>query len=138
MAVAMTGPSVRYHQSMVKAGFQAFRGFLRRPAVVPRSDRPLRRDRTVSGRFRHEYAGQLGSYVATVDDQLRGPEVHAATVGIHGCCDLHLRQVAIGGAGRPLAVDAVTQAFTGAVALSAGAQGDDPDAVTAADGTADD
>lgn len=34
------------------------------------------------GRFRHEYAGQLGFYVAMVDDELRRPALPAPTVGI--------------------------------------------------------
>lgn len=34
------------------------------------------------GRFRHEYAGQLGFYVAMVDDELRRPALHAPTVDI--------------------------------------------------------
>ena len=35
-----------------------------------------------AGRFRHEYAGQLGFYVSIVDDQMRNPALHAPTVGI--------------------------------------------------------
>jgi predicted nuclease of restriction endonuclease-like (RecB) superfamily len=38
-----------------------------------------------AGRFRQEHAGQLGFYVAAVDDQLRNPAVHASTVGILLC-----------------------------------------------------
>ena len=38
-----------------------------------------------AGRFRQEHAGQLGFYVAAVDDQLRKPAVHASTVGILLC-----------------------------------------------------
>lgn len=36
-------------------------------------------------RFKPDYAGQLGFYVAVVDDQLRNPLIHAPTVGILLC-----------------------------------------------------
>ena len=38
-----------------------------------------------AGKFRHEYAGQLGFYVTMDDDQLRNPARHAPTVGILLC-----------------------------------------------------
>ena len=37
------------------------------------------------GRFKPDYAGQLGFYVAVVDDQLRNPAIHSPTVGILLC-----------------------------------------------------
>ncbi len=37
------------------------------------------------GKFRPAYAGQLGTYVAIVDDQLRDPARHAPTVGLLLC-----------------------------------------------------
>jgi len=37
------------------------------------------------GRFKPDYAGQLGFYVAVVDDKLRKPEIHSPTVGILLC-----------------------------------------------------
>lgn len=37
------------------------------------------------GRFKPEFAGQLGFYVAVVDDKLRRPEIHSPTVGILLC-----------------------------------------------------
>ena len=87
-----------------------------------------------AGRFRHEYAGQLGFYVSIVDDQLRNPAVHAPTVGILLCTSSteNIVKYALRAANAPMAVatytyealppaeqaalppvDAVTQAFTG-------------------------
>lgn len=107
-----------------------------------------------AGRFRHEYTGQLGFYVAIVDDQLRNPQVHAATVGILLCTSSTENTVkyALRAAKAPMAVatytydtlppaerdalppvDAVTHAFTGGTTLSVSAQGDDPIGTTAAD-----
>lgn len=37
------------------------------------------------GRFKPDYTGQLGFYVAVVDEQLRQPEIHSPTVGILLC-----------------------------------------------------
>lgn len=37
------------------------------------------------GRFEPAYLGQLGTYVAIVDDQYRRPEIHARTIGILLC-----------------------------------------------------
>ncbi|MDQ2797251.1 MAG: PDDEXK nuclease domain-containing protein [Actinomycetota bacterium] len=37
------------------------------------------------GRFKPDYTGQLGFYVAIVDEQLRKPAIHAPTVGILLC-----------------------------------------------------
>ena len=86
-----------------------------------------------AGRFRHEYAGQLGFYVAIVDDQLRNPAVHSPTVGILLCSSSTENTVkyALRAANAPMAVatytydtlppvEAVTHAFTGAVTLSIG------------------
>ena len=94
-----------------------------------------------AGRFRHEYAGQLGFYVAIVDDQLRNPAVHAPTVGILLCTSSTENTVkyALRAANAPMAVatytydtlppaekaalppvEAVTHAFTGAAMLTIG------------------
>ena len=94
-----------------------------------------------AGRFRHEYAGQLGFYVAIVDDQLRNPAVHAPTVGILLCTSNSENTVkyALRAANAPMAVatytydtlppaekaalppvEAVTHAFTGAATLTIG------------------
>jgi YhcG PDDEXK nuclease domain len=37
------------------------------------------------GKFEPAHIGQLGTYVAIVDDQYRRPEIHALTVGILLC-----------------------------------------------------
>lgn len=37
------------------------------------------------GKFKPDYVGQLGFYVAVVDDNLRRPQIHAPTVGILLC-----------------------------------------------------
>jgi predicted nuclease of restriction endonuclease-like (RecB) superfamily len=87
-----------------------------------------------AGRFRHEYAGQLGFYVSIVDDQLRNPAAHAPTVGILLCTSSTENTVkyALRATNAPMAVatytyealppaekaalppvDAVTHAFTG-------------------------
>ena len=39
------------------------------------------------GRFKPDYTGQLGFYVAVVDDKLRQPEIHSPTVGILLCAN---------------------------------------------------
>ena len=58
------------------------------------------------GRFEPGYVGQLGTYVALVDDRLRRPDRHAATVGILLCRGRNEAVVryALGGAPAPLAV----------------------------------
>lgn len=58
------------------------------------------------GRFKPDYAGQLGFYVALVDDQLRHPDRHAPTVGILLCAGRNDRVVrySLGGAASPMAV----------------------------------
>jgi hypothetical protein len=45
------------------------------------------------GRFKPDYAGQLGFYVALVDDQPRRPDRHAPTVGILLCAGRNDRVV---------------------------------------------
>lgn len=62
-----------------------------------------------SGKFRPEYAGQLGFYVALVDDRLRR-RVHAPTVGILVCSDRNEKTVrySLGGAASPMAVSTYT------------------------------
>ena len=62
------------------------------------------------GRFRHEYAGQLGFYVAMVDDELRRPALHAPTVGILLCAGRNERVVryALRAAASPMAVATYT------------------------------
>ena len=58
------------------------------------------------GRFKPDYAGQLGFYVALVDDQRRRPDRHAPTVGILLCAGRNDRVVrySLGGAASPMAV----------------------------------
>lgn len=58
------------------------------------------------GRFKPDYAGQLGFYVALVDDQLRRPGRHAPTVGILLCAGRNDRVVrySLGRAASPMAV----------------------------------
>lgn len=58
------------------------------------------------GRFKPDYAGQLGFYVALVDDQLRRPDRHVPTVGILLCAGRNDRVVrySLGGAASPMAV----------------------------------
>lgn len=62
-----------------------------------------------SGKFRPDYAGQLGFYVALVDDRLRRA-VHAPTVGILVCSDRNEKTVryALGGAASPMGVSTYT------------------------------
>jgi len=63
-----------------------------------------------AGKFRHEYAGQLGFYVTVVDDQLRNPAKHAPTVGILLCSGSTERVVryALRAANAPMAVATYT------------------------------
>ena len=58
------------------------------------------------GRFNPAYLGQLGTYVAVVDDQLRDPAKHAPTVGILLCTggDEHLVRYALSSSTSPMAV----------------------------------
>lgn len=61
-------------------------------------------------KFRPEHAGQLGFYVAAVDDQIRNPAIHAPTVGILLCAS-HTDTVvryALGNAPAPMAVATYT------------------------------
>lgn len=62
-----------------------------------------------AGRFKPEYTGQLGFYVALVDDLIRGPQ-HAPTIGILLCSDKNESVVryALGAASGPLAVSSYT------------------------------
>ena len=62
------------------------------------------------GKFKPEYTGQLGFYVAMVDDQLRRPGIHAATVGILLCAGRNERVVryALRAAAAPMAVATYT------------------------------
>ena len=62
------------------------------------------------GRFKPEYTGQLGFYVAMVDDQLRRPGTHAATVGILLCAGRNEKVVryALRAAAAPMAVATYT------------------------------
>ena len=62
------------------------RRVLRGPAAVPRRAAALRRDRAQGRRLRAgAHLGQLGFYVAVVDDQYRESAIHAPTVGILLC-----------------------------------------------------
>ncbi|HEY5857289.1 MAG TPA: PDDEXK nuclease domain-containing protein [Aldersonia sp.] len=62
-----------------------------------------------SGKFRPDFAGQLGFYVALVDDRLRRG-VHAPTVGILVCSDRNEKTVrySLGGTASPMAVSTYT------------------------------
>ncbi|WP_367379201.1 PDDEXK nuclease domain-containing protein [Subtercola boreus] len=58
-----------------------------------------------AGRFKPEFAGQLGFYVAVVDDVMRKPQ-HAPTVGLLLCSNKSDRVVryALGGSSHPVAI----------------------------------
>jgi len=63
------------------------------------------------GAFAPAYTGQLGAYVALVDDRLRRPERHAPTVGILLCTEASREQVvryALASTAAPVAVAAYT------------------------------
>jgi len=62
------------------------------------------------GKFKPEYAGQLGFYVALVDEQLRQPAIHAPTVGILLCTDRNEKVVryALRAASAPMAIATYT------------------------------
>ena len=62
-----------------------------------------------AGKFKPEYAGQLGFYVAVVDDRIRKPQ-HTPTVGILLCSDKNESVVrySLGAASGPLAVSSYT------------------------------
>jgi len=64
-------------------------------------------------RFEPEFAGQLGFYVALVDDRLRRPERHAPTVGILLCAAQEdaVVQYALTSAAHPIAVADYTYAM---------------------------
>ena len=58
------------------------------------------------GRFKPDYTGQLGFYVAVVDDKLRNPEVHSPTVGILLCASRNdaVVRYSLGNSTAPMAV----------------------------------
>lgn len=58
------------------------------------------------GRFKPDYAGQLGFYVAAVDDKVRDPALHAPTVGILLCASRNdaVVRYALGQSNAPMAV----------------------------------
>ncbi len=58
------------------------------------------------GRFKPDYAGQLGFYVAAVDDKIRDPSLHAPTVGILLCASRNdaVVRYALGHSTAPMAV----------------------------------
>lgn len=62
-----------------------------------------------AGKFKPEYTGQLGFYVAVVDDLIRGPQ-HAPSIGILLCSDKNESVVryALGASAGPLAVSSYT------------------------------
>lgn len=62
------------------------------------------------GDFTHEYAGQLGFYVTLVDDKLRRPDRHRATVGILLCAsrDDSVVRYALQSTTAPIAVSTYT------------------------------
>ncbi|MDA8438619.1 MAG: PDDEXK nuclease domain-containing protein, partial [Propionibacterium sp.] len=62
------------------------------------------------GKFEPGYAGQLGFYVALVDDKLRNPDVHKPTVGLLMCRDRNETVVrySLGATTSPVAVSTYT------------------------------
>jgi len=62
------------------------------------------------GKFKPEYAGQLGFYVAMVDDLARQPTIHHPTVGILLCTDRNEKTVryALRAASAPMAIATYT------------------------------
>lgn len=58
------------------------------------------------GRFSPAYVGQLGTYVAVVDDRVRDHTVHSPTIGVLLCTgrDEQVVRYALAGASAPLAV----------------------------------
>ncbi len=58
------------------------------------------------GRFKPEYTGQLGFYVAVVDDKIRDASIHAPTVGLLLCASRNESAVryALGASSSPMAV----------------------------------
>lgn len=62
------------------------------------------------GKFKPEYAGQLGFYVAMVDDLLRRPDLHNPTIGILLCAGRNEQVVryALRAANAPMAVATYT------------------------------
>jgi len=58
------------------------------------------------GKFKPDYAGQLGFYVALVDDVLRRPDRHTPTVGVLLCARRNERVVryTLGNAASPMAI----------------------------------
>lgn len=62
------------------------------------------------GKFKPEYAGQIGFYVAMIDDLLRKPAIHAPTVGILLCTDKNEKVVryALRAAAAPMAIATYT------------------------------
>lgn len=70
----------------------------------------LRRRRTEDRQVEPGYAGQLGFYVALVDDKLRNPDVHKPTVGLLMCRDRNETVVrySLGATTSPVAVSTYT------------------------------
>jgi len=72
------------------------------------------------GRFKPDYAGQLGFYVAAVDDKIRDPALHAPTVGILLCASRNdaVVRYALGQSTAPMAVANYVATATEAARLS--------------------
>lgn len=72
------------------------------------------------GRFKPDYAGQLGFYVAAVDDKIRDPAQHAPTVGILLCASRNdaVVRYALGQSMAPMAVANYVATATEAARLS--------------------
>lgn len=72
------------------------------------------------GRFKPDYAGQLGFYVAAVDDKIRDPALHAPTVGILLCASRNdaVVRYALGQSTSPMAVANYVATATEAARLS--------------------
>ncbi len=62
-------------------------------AVSLRCGLPGRTVELKIGKFKPEYTGQLGCYVAAVDDMVRKPALHGPTVGILLCASKNERVV---------------------------------------------
>jgi YhcG PDDEXK nuclease domain len=82
------------------------RGLLRRPACLSSKQVRYLAVEPKVGRFDPAYVGQLGTYVAVVDDRPRRPDRHAPTVGILLCKSRNdtLVRYALANAPAPLAV----------------------------------
>lgn len=72
------------------------------------------------GRFKPDFAGQLGFYVAVVDDKLRNPKIHSHTLGILLCASRNdaVVRYSLGNTTAPMAVANYVATPAEAAALS--------------------